>query len=106
MSLLIFLPENISARAEINKTILDIALENDIPVEHNCGGTCSCTSCMILLKNNFEFFNDISKEEKEQIDISGLNGEGLRLACMAKLLYIPKTNTEIEIIRTEDVRED
>jgi len=106
MSFIYFLPDNITVPAEKNKTILDIALENDIPVEHNCGGTCSCTSCMIVIKNNIEFFNEISNEEREQIVISGLNSEGLRLACIAKLINIPNQNTEIVIIRTENVRED
>lgn len=106
MSFIIFLPENISVPAEKNKTILDIALENDIPLEHNCGGTCSCTSCIVLIKNNPEFFNEISAEENEQIIESGLKCNGLRLACMAELISLPNHDTEIEIIKTENDRED
>lgn len=106
MSLIIFQPAHITVPARKNETILDIALENDIPIEHNCGGTCSCTSCMVMIKNNIELFNDISEEEKEQILVSGLNYAGLRLACMAELISLPDTDTEIVIIQTENDRED
>jgi len=106
MSFIIFLPGNITVPAEKNKTILDIALENDIPLEHNCGGTCSCISCIVYIKNNRGFFNEISGEENEQITESGLKRDGLRLACMAELISLPNHNTEIEIIKTENDRED
>lgn len=106
MSLIIFLPVNISVPAEKNKTILDIALENDIPLEHNCGGTCSCTSCIISIKNNLDFFNKISADEEEQVILSGMKRNGLRLACMAELISLPNSNTEIEIIESENGRED
>ena len=31
-------------------SLLDIALANDIHLEHNCGGSCACTTCHVIVQ--------------------------------------------------------
>ena len=31
-------------------SLLDIALANEIHLEHNCGGSCACTTCHVIVK--------------------------------------------------------
>ncbi|MBN1633405.1 MAG: hypothetical protein JW917_04485 [Ignavibacteria bacterium] len=92
-----FLPERKSIPAEKNKTILDIAFDNDIVIEHTCGGVCSCTSCVILIKKGVEYFNNISEQELYQLKKSEFYSSRARLACNCKIVSDPKENILIEI---------
>ena len=53
-----FLPANVTVEVDDEKypladhgkpgSLLDIALAHDIPLEHNCGGSCACTTCHVI----------------------------------------------------------
>lgn len=97
MNSIVFLPEGKSIPVELNKTILDICLENDVLIGHKCGGVASCTSCTIVIKKGEQYFNQISEEEKFQISGSIYNLKESRLACSTYLIEFPEENVEIEI---------
>ncbi len=90
-----FLPGKRKIPVEIHKTILNIALENDIPIEHKCGGICACTSCIIQITTGLENFNEISPHEIYQLKKANKTKRGFRLACMC---YIIKDTMEDIII--------
>lgn len=92
-----FLPEGKSVPAELNKSILDLAFDNDIVMEHICGGTGACTSCLILIQNGMKYFNKISEIELYQIKKTVLSGPNARLGCLCKLTSEPNENIIIEI---------
>ena len=64
-------------------SLLDIALGNDLEVDHACGGVCACSTCHIIVRSGFESLCAASDEEEDQLD----NAPGLeptsRLACQA-----------------------
>ena len=39
-------------------SLLDIALANDIHLEHNCGGSCACTTCHVIVREGEENLSD------------------------------------------------
>ena len=55
-----FLPLNMTVEVDDAKypladhgkpgSLLDIALANDIHLEHNCGGSCACTTCHVIVQ--------------------------------------------------------
>ena len=55
-----FLPQNVTVEVDDAKypladhgrpgSLLDIALANDIHLEHNCGGSCACTTCHVIVR--------------------------------------------------------
>jgi 2Fe-2S ferredoxin len=97
MSFITFLPENKFVPAEKNKSILDIAIDNDIIIEHICGGICSCTSCLILIKKGYKYFNAISEQELYQLKKSEYYSPKARLACVSKIISEPAENIIIDI---------
>lgn len=97
MYFITFLPENKSVPAEKYKSILDIAIDNDIIIEHICGGVCSCTSCIILIKEGFRYFNSVSEQELHQLIKSEYYSPVARLACSSKIITEPSENIIIEI---------
>ena len=64
-------------------SLLDIALAHDIHLEHNCGGSCACTTCHVIVKDGDENLSAMEGDEEDRLDMA----EGLtirsRLGCQA-----------------------
>jgi ferredoxin, 2Fe-2S len=64
-------------------SLLDIALANEIELEHNCGGSCACTTCHVIVKEGAEHLSPMEADEEDRLDMA----EGLtirsRLGCQA-----------------------
>jgi 2Fe-2S ferredoxin len=64
-------------------SLLDIALANGIELEHNCGGSCACTTCHVIVREGEENLSDMQEDEEDRLDTA----EGLtihsRLGCQA-----------------------
>jgi len=62
-------------------SILDIALGNDIDLDHACGGVCACSTCHVIVREGAESCNEATEEEEDMLD----NAPGLepdsRLGC-------------------------
>ena len=43
-------PEGAVVEAEKGESVLDVALKNDIPVEHACEKVCACTTCHMIIR--------------------------------------------------------
>jgi len=68
------------------QTILDVALSHHVPLEHNCGGNCACTTCHVIVREGMGNLSEMEEEEEDRLDTA----EGLtltsRLGCQAKVL--------------------
>ena len=64
-------------------SLLDIALAHDIALEHNCGGSCACTTCHVIVVDGAEHLSEMEGDEEDRLDMA----EGLtirsRLGCQA-----------------------
>lgn len=88
-----FLPQNITVEVDAERcplqedglpgSILDIALGHDIPLQHNCGGKCACTTCHVIVREGAENLSKMQEDEEDRLDTA----EGLtlhsRLGCQA-----------------------
>jgi len=74
-------------------SLLDIALANDIRLEHNCGGSCACTTCHVIVREGEQNLSAMEQDEEDRLDTA----EGLtlhsRLGCQA----IVKGDVVVEI---------
>jgi ferredoxin, 2Fe-2S len=70
---------------EGGQTLLEIALQNDIELHHNCGGVCSCTTCNLYIEKGMEFIDDISKREKDYLERVAGRRPDSRLGCQSLL---------------------
>lgn len=82
MAKVIFLPLNFTVNASKGKSLLDLAFENDIVIEHNCGGLCACTSCRVIIKKGMSLLKRKSGEEKNLLCNAGFIENEHRLSCM------------------------
>lgn len=70
-------------RDGLRGSILQVALENGIEMDHACGGVCACSTCHVVVKEGGSSMNEASEDEEDMLD----NAPGLtlqsRLGCQA-----------------------
>jgi 2Fe-2S ferredoxin len=62
-------------------SLLDMALELGIDIDHACGGVAACSTCHVIVKEGLESCNDASEAEEDQLDRAPGVGPRSRLAC-------------------------
>lgn len=77
-------------------TILEVTEENDIHLNHNCGGVCACSTCHIYVHKGEDALEEISDKEEDFIDRAINPQLESRLACQCVILE-DDVDLEIEI---------
>ena len=66
-------------------SILDSALNGDVPLQHACGGFCACTTCHVQVKTGGDKLSEIEGEEEERLaSLAGYTPTS-RLGCQARV---------------------
>lgn len=73
--------ENVAA----DQSILEVALNNDINLHHNCGGVCACSTCHLYLEKGDDFVDEITDKEEDFIDRAVNPRLNSRLGCQCVL---------------------
>lgn len=62
-------------------SVLDIALSQDIDIDHACGGVCACSTCHVIIEEGLETCSESTDDEEDQLEKApGLTPKS-RLAC-------------------------
>ena len=56
--------ENVMA----DTSILEAAEENDVHLNHNCGGVCACSTCHVYILAGEDYLEEISEKEEDFVD--------------------------------------
>ncbi len=80
--------------AESGFSILEIAEDNGVHLNHNCGGVCACSTCHVYVEKGDKFLEEISDKEEDFIDRAINPRIESRLGCQCIVL---KDDAEIEI---------
>lgn len=70
---------------ELGESILEVALDNDIHLSHNCGAVCACSTCHIYLDNGETLVQELSDKEEDFVDRARNPKINSRLACQCIL---------------------
>ncbi|MFT6111569.1 MAG: 2Fe-2S ferredoxin [Bacteroidia bacterium] len=78
---------------EVNQgdTILDAAHDHDIPLNHNCGAVCACSTCQVYIEKGMDNLPEISDKEEDFIDRAINPRINSRLGCQCVI------NSDIEV---------
>ncbi|MBI4401643.1 MAG: 2Fe-2S iron-sulfur cluster binding domain-containing protein [Nitrospirae bacterium] len=88
-----FRPLNVTVQAHEGQTVLEVCEANQIPLEHNCGGNCACSTCHVIVRNGLDALSPADDDELDQLDeVEGLTLAS-RLGCQTKIFG----DTEVEI---------
>jgi ferredoxin len=74
------LPDQKIVQASQGQTILDALLDNEIEIDHSCGGMGSCGTCRIFVQQGLEQFEPRNEVEQDIADDRQF-AENERLCC-------------------------
>ncbi|CAL4324620.1 2Fe-2S ferredoxin [Buchnera aphidicola (Pterocallis alni)] len=100
MSKIIFLPHKLllpnggSFNMKIGSTILDIALKNNINMQHACEMSCACSTCHCIIKKGYDCISSITEKENDVLDKAWGVELFSRLSCQSKIINL---NSDIEV---------
>lgn len=80
--------------AEEGYSILEIAEDNGVHLNHNCGGVCACSTCHVYVEKGEDALEEISDKEEDFVDRAINPRLESRLGCQCVIL---DENAEIEI---------
>ncbi|MEZ4920768.1 MAG: 2Fe-2S iron-sulfur cluster-binding protein [Saprospiraceae bacterium] len=70
----------------LDQSILEIAEDHDVHLNHNCGGVCACSTCHVYVESGEDFLEEISDKEEDFIDRAINPRLESRLGCQCILL--------------------
>ena len=62
-------------------SILDIALNHGISMDHACGGVCACSTCHVYVREGLESCSEATDSEQDMLDLAPDLKPNSRLAC-------------------------
>ena len=65
------------------KSLLDVAVNFGIHLEHACGGSCACTTCHVVVIKGAECLNEMDDGEQDRLDMAADLTLHSRLACQS-----------------------
>jgi ferredoxin, 2Fe-2S len=64
-------------------SILDIALNYGIDLQHACGGNCACTTCHVIVKAGEEHLTEMEEDEEDRLYMADGLTLHSRLGCQS-----------------------
>ena len=77
------------------QSILDIALNCGIDLDHACGGNCACTTCHVWIKEGADLVSPMEDDEADKLDMAADLQLSSRLGCQAVITKPGKVVVEI-----------
>ncbi len=68
-----------------DQSLLEVCLDNDITLHHNCGAVCACSTCHIYIEKGLDFLEELSDKEEDFIDRAVNPRINSRLGCQCVL---------------------
>jgi 2Fe-2S ferredoxin len=65
------------------ESLLDVAINFGIHVEHACGGSCACTTCHVIVTDGDANLSEADDDEMDRLDTAADLTLRSRLACQA-----------------------
>jgi 2Fe-2S ferredoxin len=88
-----FLPAGVTVEFESGKlpykehgkpeSLLDIALNFGLHLEHACGGNCACTTCHVVVKSGDQNLSEIEEDEEDRLFTAADLTLHSRLGCQS-----------------------
>lgn len=77
-------PHQVEAPPKLS--VLEVARRNRIDLEGDCGGSCACSTCHVVVDaDDFARIPDASEEEEDMLDLAFGVTETSRLACQISM---------------------
>ncbi len=77
--------KTVELKGAVGESILELAMDNGISIEHTCGGVCACSTCHVYIEEGEELFNEPEDEELDRVEEAPGVQLNSRLSCQARI---------------------
>ena len=77
--------KEINLKASVGESVLEVALDNDIAIEHACGGVVACSTCHVYLEKGESACNEAEDDELDRVDEAPAVQLNSRLSCQVRV---------------------
>ena len=67
------------------ESLLELALENGINIEHACGGVCACSTCHVYVEEGMDEISESDEDEEDRVEEAPGLQMNSRLSCQCKI---------------------
>jgi ferredoxin, 2Fe-2S len=78
-------PEERSVDVEVGDTLLMAAEKAGVPMGHNCGGVCGCSTCHVYIRVGEASLSEQEDPEADRLDMAFQVKPCSRLGCQAEI---------------------
>lgn len=75
-----------SLHAPKTRTLLELALENGINIEHACGGVCACSTCHVHVEEGMKSLTQATEAEEDRVEEAPGLSRNSRLSCQCEII--------------------
>ncbi len=68
-----------------DQSLLEVCLDNDIELHHNCGAVCACSTCHLYVDKGMDHLEELCDKEEDFIDRAINPRINSRLGCQCIL---------------------
>ncbi|MBX3379673.1 MAG: 2Fe-2S iron-sulfur cluster binding domain-containing protein [Phycisphaeraceae bacterium] len=69
-----------------SRTLLELALENGINIEHACGGVCACSTCHVHVEQGMKSLTESTEAEEDRVEEAPGLSRNSRLSCQCEII--------------------
>jgi 2Fe-2S ferredoxin len=78
-------PETREVEVEVGDTLLMAAEKAGVPMGHNCGGVCGCSTCHVYVRQGEASLSEQQDNEADRLDMAFQVKPCSRLGCQAEV---------------------
>lgn len=86
----------------LEASILDIAEQSGVEINHSCGGVCACSTCHVYVEKGLESCSKATEDEEDMLDEAPAVTPESRLSCQCVpngrvnlVVIVPKWNRNL-----------
>ncbi len=72
--------------APVGLSILESAVDHGVPLNHDCGGNCACTTCRVWVEKGAEILSPMSEDERALLEANEKLEPHARLGCQCRMI--------------------
>ncbi|MFO0831289.1 MAG: 2Fe-2S iron-sulfur cluster-binding protein [Phycisphaerales bacterium] len=71
----------VELRGCVGQSLLELAMENGINIEHACGGVCACSTCHVYIEDGGKNLSESTEAEEDRVEEAPGLQRNSRLSC-------------------------
>ena len=67
------------------ESVLEVAMDHGINIEHACGGVCACSTCHVYIESGSESLSEPTEAEEDRVEEAPGLKRNSRLSCQCEI---------------------